>query len=138
MASLCHINPDKSAVVLPQRGRAPALQQALSAAAAQRGAGRTPAATTATLVVGTPMGEESEVSKRTSDMLLSPKILKLLDGSVGLHEVDTQVACALLCRVTGHTPSTQRAAVPDQAHIAPSGRTLYGGTPGGDARALSG
>ena len=29
-------------------------------------------------------------------MLLSPKILKLLDGSVGLHEVDTQVACALL------------------------------------------
>ena len=90
------INPDKSAVVLPQRGRAPAVQQALSVAAAQRGAGRTPAATTATLVVGTPMGEESEVSRLTSDMLLSPKILKLLDGIVGLHEVDTQVAFALL------------------------------------------
>jgi hypothetical protein len=42
------------------------------------------------------MGEESEVSRLTSDMLLSPKILKLLDGIVGLHEVDTQIAFALL------------------------------------------
>jgi hypothetical protein len=59
-------------------------QQALSVAAAQRRAGRTPVATTATLVVGTSLGEESEVGRRTSDMLLSCKILKLLDGIVGL------------------------------------------------------
>ena len=33
-----------------------------------------------------------------------------------------------VCHVTGHTPSTQRAAAPDQAHLAPSGRTLHGRT----------
>ena len=36
------------------------------------------------------------MSRWTSDMLLSLKILKLLDGIVDLHEVDTQVAFALL------------------------------------------
>lgn len=42
------------------------------------------------------MGEEHLVSKMTSDVLLSPRIVKLLDRIVGMQEVDAQVAFALL------------------------------------------